>query len=118
MADVTIEINRRAYQIACEDDQKAHLNRLAGFLNKRMEDVVTTVGQVGQDRLLVMVGLLIADELSDAMAEIEVARANPNPEALKQLQDEARKKTAEKAAGVFELVAQRIEAIAEEIEQS
>ena len=71
MSDVKIEINGRYYQIACEDGQEDHLQRLAEFLEKRLQDVVSTVGQVGQDRLLVMAGLLIADELSDAFAEID-----------------------------------------------
>ena len=64
MSDVTIQINGRSYQIACEDDQEDHLRRLAEFVESRLQDVVSTVGQVGQDRLLVMTSLLIADELS------------------------------------------------------
>ncbi|MEC8199856.1 MAG: cell division protein ZapA, partial [Pseudomonadota bacterium] len=32
MSDVKIEVNGRYYQIACEDGQEDHLQRLAGFL--------------------------------------------------------------------------------------
>jgi len=112
MSDVTIEINGRAYQIACEDGQEEHLQRLAEFLEKRLQDVASTVGQVGQERLLVMAGLLIADELSDSLAEIDEARANPNPETVRHLQDEASEKAEAKAAHIFELLADRIETIA------
>lgn len=118
MSEVTIQLNGRAYQIACEDGQEEHLERLAGFLDKRIEDVVSTVGQVGQERLLVMAGLLIADELSDSFAEIDHARANPDPETVKQLQSEAAEKADAKAAHIFEMLADRIETIAERIEQA
>lgn len=118
MSEVTIEINGRAYQIACEDGQEDHLQRLAAFLDKRMQDVISTVGQAGQDRLLVMAGLLIADELSDTLAEIDEARANPDAETVKQLQDDASQKAEAKAAHIFEMLAQRIETIAERIEQA
>jgi cell division protein ZapA len=118
MSDVAIKINGRAYQIACEDGQEDHLKTLAEFLEKRLQDVASTVGQVGQERLLVMVGLLIADELSDSLAEIDEARANPDLEAARRLQDEASEKAEAKAAHTFELLANRIETIAETIEQA
>ena len=118
MSDVTIEINGRAYQIACEDGQEDHLQRLAEFLEKRLQDVASTVGEVGQERLLVMAGLLIADELSDLLAEIDEARANPSPETVRHLQDEASEKAEAKAVHIFELLAERLETIAETIEQA
>ena len=118
MTDVTIEINQRGYQIVCEDGQEEHLTRLGEFLEKRLQDVIATVGQVSQDQLLVMAGLLIADELSDALAEIDVARKNPDTETARRLKDEAGEKAEAKAAHVFELIAQRIETIAESIEQA
>ena len=118
MSDVKIEINGRSYQIACEDGQEDHLQRLAEFLEKRLQDVVSTVGQVGQDRLLVMAGLLIADELSDAFAEIDSGRANPDPDTVKLLQDKTEEKAEAKAAHIFEHLAARIDSIADRIEAS
>jgi cell division protein ZapA len=116
MSDVTIEINGRAYQIACEDGQEDHLQRLAESLEKRLQHVASTVGQVGQERLLVMVGLLIADELSDSLAEIDETRTDP--ETARRLQDEVSEKAEAKAADIFELLADQIETIAETIEQA
>jgi cell division protein ZapA len=112
MSEVSIRINGKGYQIACEDGQEEHLLRLAEFLDQRVQDVISTVGQVGPERLLVMASLLIADELSDSFADIEKARANPDPDTVKQLQAEA------KAAHIFEMLADRIETIAERIEQA
>jgi cell division protein ZapA len=118
MSEVTIRINGKGYQIACEDGQEEHLLRLAEFLDQRVQDVISTVGQVGPERLLVMASLLIADELSDSFADIEEARANPDPDTVKQLQAEATEKAEAKAAHIFEMLADRIETIAERIEQA
>ena len=118
MSDVKIEINGRSYQVSCEDGQEDRLRLLAALLQKRLQDVVSTVGQVGQDRLLLMASLLMADELSEALAEIDTARANTGPNVIKQLQDEAEAKAITKSAHIFELLAERIESIAERIEAS
>ena len=118
MSDVNLQINGRHYQIACEDGQEDHLIHLAEFIESRLQGVVSAVGQVGQDRLLVMASLLIADELSDTLAEIDAARSNPDAETMQRLQGEAKEKAEAKTAQVFELLADRLEAIAERIEQS
>lgn len=71
MATVEVTINGRSYPIACEDGQEDHLRQLAGYVDKRVQELVTALGQVGDLRLLVMASLLIADELSEAFAAIE-----------------------------------------------
>jgi cell division protein ZapA len=71
MAQVTVTINSRKYQIACDDGQEAHLSRLGTYIDKRISELVAAVGQVGDARLLVMASLLLADELSDAYAALE-----------------------------------------------
>jgi len=70
MAQVTVTINGRGYQIACDDGQEAHLSRLAGYLDGKVGELTEAVGQIGDTQLLVMAGLLVADELSD-MREVE-----------------------------------------------
>lgn len=75
MAQVSVTINGRKYQIACEDGQEAHLARLAAYVDRRINELVASVGQIGDSQLLVMASLLIADELSDAYAEVETLRA-------------------------------------------
>ena len=71
MATVTIHINDRAYSIGCDDGQEAHLAKLAEYLDGRVRELAASIGQVGDARLLVIAGLLISDELSDAYAEID-----------------------------------------------
>jgi len=71
MAKVTVAINGRDYEFTCEDGQEGHLSEMAEVVNRRVKEVASAVGQVGEPRLLVMTALLLADELSDAYAEVE-----------------------------------------------
>ncbi len=111
MAQVTVTINGRDYQVACGDGQEAHLVRLGSYVDNRILELAAAVGQVGDARLLVMVSLLLADELSDVYSELEVARtAGAGATALLSADETL-------SANIEEL-AQRIEDIAESIEQA
>jgi len=109
MSQVSVEINGRSYQIACDDGQEAHLSRLGGYIDNRVQELIAAVGQVGDARLLVMVSLLLADELSDAYAELKVASTNDGAA--------ARLDREETLTTALESVAARIENIAESLER-
>ena len=70
MAQVTVTINDRDYEIACDDGQENHLIKLSQFVDKRLRNLTDVIGQVGDARLLVMASLLLADELSEVYAEL------------------------------------------------
>ncbi len=74
MGQVAVTINGRSYEVACDDGQEDHLIRLAGYIDKKVAELVTSVGQIGDTRLLVMSTLLLADELSEAYAELAALR--------------------------------------------
>lgn len=109
MAQVNVRINGRLYQVACEDGQEAHLEKLAHYIDQRIEDLVRDVGQVGDARLLVMVSLLIADELADTYDELHELRDAERNRAPSLSEDDL-------AAGLESLAA-RVDALAERIEQ-
>ena len=111
MAQVTVTINGRDYQVACDDGQEAHLARLGSYVDNRIGELSAAVGQVGDARLLVMVSLLLADELSDVYSELEVARAAGAGAS-------AMLKAEESLSANIEELAQRIEDIAERLEQA
>jgi len=71
MAQVEVTINNRSYRIACDDGQEQHLSRLAEYVDQRVQELVASVGQVGDDRLLVMASLLVADELSETLSALQ-----------------------------------------------
>lgn len=111
MAQVAVTINGRKYQIVCDDGQEAHLSRLGTYVDKRVGELVAAVGKVDEKQLLVMVSLLMADELSDAYAELDVARTADKGVV-------ARLSAEESLSANIEDLANRIENIAERLEQA
>lgn len=81
MAQVTITINSREYAIACEDGQEVRILQLARMLDEKAKMLNAASGQVNECMLLAMVGLLLADELSELKKGI-VPVQNPVDEAL------------------------------------
>jgi cell division protein ZapA len=102
MAQIQVTINGRTYQVACEDGQEAHVARLGLSLNQKVAGLTESVGQVGDARLLLMAGLMLADELS------ERAGAAPSSDAVSD--DPA-------LARLLNRLAERIEAIADAVAQ-
>ena len=65
MAQVTITINSREYAVACEDGQEGRILQLARILDEKAKMLTAGGLQVNENMLLAMVGLLVADELSE-----------------------------------------------------
>lgn len=115
MPHLNVTINGRNYAVACEEGQQEHLGRLADYVKARVEELVDSVGQIGDARLLLMASLLVSDELSDAYADLEAARAA--------LEDaggpaNAAPETADRSVIVLENLADRVEAIAARLEET
>ncbi len=110
MAQLTVNINGRDYHVACDDGQEAHLTRLGAYVDNRVKELVAAVGQVGDSRLLVMVSLLLADELSDAYSSLDVAQSDEGVAAVLSAE--------EALSAEIENLAARIENIAERLEQA
>jgi len=70
-----VAINGRKHQLQCAEGEEPRLRRLAAYVDSRLGELVQQHGQVGDARLLVLVSLLIADELSDAYDEIKRLKA-------------------------------------------
>ena len=77
MAVVEVTVNGRDYQLACDDGEEEHLANLAGYFDRRVAELTGSIGQVGETRVMLMAGLLVADDLSNAMDRLdEVEGAN------------------------------------------
>lgn len=114
MAEVAVTVNGHTYQVACEDGEEDHVRELSTFLDKRIGQLVASVGQVGEGRLLLMAGLMAADDLAEAYGEIEELRAR-----LEQVEGEGRTasgRLADAAGGVMDEAAGRLEHIAAGLE--
>jgi len=69
---VDISINGRSYAVACDDGQEGRVRELAGMVDSRVRQLTGPgpVGGVGETQLLVLAGLMLADELSETKAAL------------------------------------------------
>ncbi|GBE43050.1 cell division protein ZapA [bacterium BMS3Bbin10] len=71
MAEVTITLNGRTYRLECGDGEEEHLLSLSDKVGECLGALQKQFGQVGDDRLLLMSALTIADELNEAQKTVE-----------------------------------------------
>lgn len=71
MANVIVTVADRPYTMQCPDGEEAHLRELAQLLDSEVMRIKQSVGSIGDIRLLVMSGLMVADRLSEAIHKIE-----------------------------------------------
>lgn len=71
MPEVNVEINGRKYRMACEEGQQQHLIGLAERFNAHVEGLKGAVGEIGDNRLTVMAGIAVVDELAEAEKRIK-----------------------------------------------
>ena len=76
---ISIVVNGRRYAVACDEGQQEQLQRLAAELDARVARLAGGLGQVGQERLLLLVGLLLADELAEARRDRASREAGEPP---------------------------------------
>lgn len=110
---VNVMVNSRAYTIACDEGEEEHLRKLAEHVDAKTKELVGSVGQVGEPRLLLMAALLIADEHHDVVARLEASAKEL--EALSGSHQELSQrlnKSEALAADVIENAAKRLENIA------
>ena len=70
MPKVDININGRLYAVACDDGQEARVAELAAMVDTRVRQLAGPgpVGGTGETQILVLAGLMLADELSETKA--------------------------------------------------
>jgi len=65
MSQVTITINSREYAIACDAGEEVHILQLAKILDEKAKLLTSGGARINENMLLAMIGLLLADELSE-----------------------------------------------------
>jgi len=66
MAQVSVTIDGRKYRLACNEGEEARLEQLADIIDAKIGELRQTVGEIGDQRLVVMAALTLADNLSEA----------------------------------------------------
>lgn len=71
MGQVSVTLNGRTYRLECGEGEEAHLIELAEYLSSHVETMKFKFGQVGDDRLILMAALMVADELTEARRQLD-----------------------------------------------
>jgi cell division protein ZapA len=118
MGLVSVTLNGRPYDIACDDGQEGHVAYLADVLNSRVTALAETVGQVGESRLLLLAGLLVADELVEARNKLDQIVRGGGTDAASPGAFTASGLSEAELAEMINGLAQRIEEIAERLKSA
>ena len=110
---VNVMVNQRAYTIACDEGEEEHLKALAEHVDSKVRELLSSVGQVGDQRLILMAALLLADERHAAEAQLEAAQKQlADLAGARDELDTRLNKSESFAADSLEAAAKRIENIA------
>jgi cell division protein ZapA len=66
MPEVNVEIDGKKFRMACEEGQEQHLLTLAERFNRTVLSLKGSFGEIGDNRLVVMAGIAVLDELAEA----------------------------------------------------
>jgi cell division protein ZapA len=110
MSQITVTINGRQFRLACENGQEGHLSRLGVEFDRRIGELRTRFGEIGDTRLTIMAALMVLDELAESNLKLRNVKAE-----LASL-EEARLRSAESAKAARTAICAALEAAAERIE--
>ena len=71
MANVSIKFNGKDYLLSCDDGQESNLKELAAQLNKKFDDLKSDLGNIGENKLLLISSIKIVDEYHDLKKKLE-----------------------------------------------
>ena len=71
MANVNIKFNGKDYLLSCDDGQEENLKELAGHLGKKFDELKSNLGNIGENKLLLISSIKVIDEYYDLVKKIE-----------------------------------------------
>jgi len=70
MANVNIKFNGKEFLLSCDDGQEDHLEELSMHLNKKFENLKNDLGNIGENKLLLITSIKIMDEYFETKKKI------------------------------------------------
>ena len=71
MANVNIKFNGKEFLLSCDDGQEEHLEELSLSLNDRFSDLKNNLGNIGENKLLLITSIKIMDEYFETKKKID-----------------------------------------------
>ena len=78
MANVNIKFNGKEFLLSCDDGQEEHLEELSQHLNKKFTELKNSLGNIGENKLLLISSIKIMDEYFDTKKKIEEKKQEMN----------------------------------------
>jgi cell division protein ZapA len=116
MPQAMVTIGGRSYRLTCNPGEEPHLEELGRFVDAKIDEMRTSFGEIGDQRIVVMAALAIADELSEAKRKLEghAAEAGKLLDAEKLARAEAEERTAALVKLIDEM-SSRVESMTESL---
>ena len=119
MAQVNLTVNGRVYRMACEDGEEDHVTQLGARFDEAIDELRGALGEIGDQRLMVMAGILMTDRLDDAERRLARFEHDLRDQRSKGLDSMARFESVEENfVAHLEAAAERIERIASRLQNT
>ena len=74
MANVNIKFNNKDYLLSCDDGQEQNLKELANHLNSKYNELKHNLGNIGENKLLLIAAIQIVDDYFDLFKKVKNAK--------------------------------------------
>ena len=74
MANVSIKFNGKEFLLSCDDGQEEHLEELLIQINKKFNQLKNDLGNLGENKLLLITAVKVMDEYHETKKKIEQKR--------------------------------------------
>jgi len=71
MANVNIKFNGKNYLLSCDEGQEANLKELTEHLSKKFDELKSSLGNIGENKLLLISSIKVIDEYYDLVKKID-----------------------------------------------
>ena len=70
MANVNVKFNNKDYLLSCDDGQEESLKKLTNFLDKKYTELKDKLGNIGENKLLLITTIQLIDEYFDLKQKV------------------------------------------------
>ena len=78
MANVNIKFNGKEFLLSCDDGQEEHLEELSVHLNEKFNDLKNSLGNIGENKLMLITSIKVMDEYFETKKKIEQQKIELN----------------------------------------
>ena len=75
MANVNIKFNNKDYLLSCDDGQEESLKKLTKFLDKKYSELKDNLGNIGENKLLLITTIKLIDEYFDLKQKVSFQKS-------------------------------------------